>query len=643
MTTGNSQSQGGRGAGARDGENFQLVAEIGDAMGMPIVVLTYPDMRFVMSNEANCRLLGQLLGRDVAEQDLLGRTVEEAAPPLTSLADVAGTVGQTGQTIALEPIRFPTADGGSTYLKIHYCPIRRGSRVIRLAGIGVDVTREVLATRALKESEERFRLSLRSSPVIVYSADANLRYTWLYSSLLGPLAKRFVGKRVDEIIDSDSAREVVEIKLGVLRTGQGVRREIELRDGRIRRVFDLTVDPVRDEAGKIIGLNGAAVDITECKRVEVERAELLAREQAARAEAERQTAQIKALLANLGEGVTIRDANGRIVLRNRKAAEITGVADEEAATIDCYPHPVQFQADGSPVPPGRELLSRIARGESIDDEEYVFRRKDGKEVRVAYTSGAVKDEDGRVTMSVTAFRDVTELRRLERSKDEFLSVMAHELRNPLAAAAGLLQLSIRRLAPEAEQQVGRHLRLALIELDRLGGLISDIITGYRVSSGRLPLKLERVDLGGIVRDSVAPYEGSSDHKWLVSPEVGADLPVWGDGQRLTEVLANLFSNAVKYSPPSSRIWVHIDRCPDSVVVRVEDEGIGIPPDQLERVFDGFYRATNLNNRQPGGIGLGLYISRDVARRHGGDLWAETRPVGGTVMCLRLPLAQEQVG
>ena len=624
--------------GDDDRASFRLVAEIGDAMGMPIVILTYPDLRFAMSNGVNCRLLGQVLGRDVSERDLIGRTVREAAPPLLPLADIACQVGRTRQTAALEPICFPAGGGENHYLKVHCCPIMRYGRVVHIVGIGVDITREVAASRAIKESEERFRLSLSSSPVMAYATDRNLRYTWAYVPFLEKSGAILIGKRADELMDPEGAREVLEFKQAVLDSGQGARREIAFRIGGVFHVFDLQVDPSRDESGNIIGLNGVGLDITERTRSEEERVELLVRERTARVEAERQTAQLRALLSNLAEGVTIRDATGRLILRNRKAAEITGVSDEQAATVDRYPHVRQFDSEGNPVPPGRELMNRIARGEAIDNEEYVLLRPDGRKSRVAYTSGAIKDADGKVVMTVSSFHDVTELRRLERAKDEFLSVMAHELRNPLTAASGLLQLSIRRLGTDTGGQVGGYLRLALSELNRLGRLISDIITGYRVSSGRLPLRSERLDLAEVIAESIAPYRDTTDHHWLVALPAEAEVKVSGDRQRLTEVLANLFSNATKYSPAGSRIWASVDRGPDSATVRVEDEGIGIPTDQLERVFDGFHRATNLNNRQPGGIGLGLYISRDVARRHGGDLWAENRPGGGTVMKLRLPLA-----
>ena len=243
-------------------------------------------------------------------------------------------------------------------------------------------------------------------------------------------------------------------------------------------------------------------------------------------------------------------------------------------------------------------------------------------------------------MAVISFRDVTALRELERAKDEFLQVLAHELRNPLAAASGIIELVRRRLGAGDAERATEYLALAETELARLGNLTGEIISGYQVSSGRLPLNMKDMDLVEVLVRAAAPYvHGAPDHDIRVADNPPGGLPVYGDDKRLVEAVANLLSNAVKYSPKGSRVWVSSSRVEGHVYVRVEDEGIGIPADQLEAVFEGFFRGRNLSNRQPGGLGLGLYISRDTIRRHGGDLWAENRPGGGTVMTIKLPEAE----
>jgi len=283
-----------------------------------------------------------------------------------------------------------------------------------------------------------------------------------------------------------------------------------------------------------------------------------------------------------------------------------------------------------------------------------------------WTLTPVKDEAGRVKGLVLSLSDVTgrtrakqqlerayrkvadlnrelavrlaELRRLQRAKAEYLQVLAHELRNPLSAALGLLQLSRRRAARAGGDGDLDCMRLAEKELKRLEKLVEEIITAHRVTNGRLPLALEPIDLVEVVKQGAAPYlKGVHKTDLLIEEPPAREIPVRGDADRLAQVVTNLLSNSVKYSPAGSPIRLRLVIEADHVLVQVEDQGIGIPPDQIERVFEGFYRGSNLPNLHPGGIGLGLYISRDIARRHGGDLWATNRPGGGTVMHLRLPL------
>ena len=421
-----------------------------------------------------------------------------------------------------------------------------------------------------------------------------------------------------------------------------------------RNWLSVSAAPMLSADGSVLGVVTTVTDITSLYQLQLERELLLdglraqTRELAntmsaanqSRMVAERQAAELKALLENIAEGVEVLDRDGKVLLQNRKATEITGASEGTGRSSFFHPALHVMHPDGTPVAAGEVPPARLLRGEAVNAEEFLLDRPDREHRRVSVNGGILKDHRG-VLAAIITLHDVTELRRLEQAKDEFLQVLAHELRNPLAAASGLVQLSLRRLGSDAPSRMEEALHLAHGELNRLNVLINDIITGYRVSSGRLPLNLELTNLANVLAEATAPYRLSdpAGHKLLVSIPPAPFIPVMGDAKRLAEVMTNLLSNAAKYSPPGTRIQVTCTTVEGSVLVRVEDEGIGIPPDQLELVFDGFYRATNIHNRQPGGIGLGLYISRDVARRHGGELWAENRAGVGTLMTLRLPLAR----
>ncbi len=405
------------------------------------------------------------------------------------------------------------------------------------------------------------------------------------------------------------------------------------------RCLNLQVYPLTTKDDHVTHVAGTAFDVTAEVLADRERLAALTREKAAREEAERQSAEIRALLASLSEGVTIRDGEGRLVWRNEKAAEITGVPYGDSTLYSKLREERFSEVDGSPVPPERRPFDALQRGEDLVDRELFYHRPSGERRRLTFHGASIKDGQGKVHLTVATFHDVTELRQLEAAKDQFMQVIAHELRNPLAAAMGLIQLVAR--GSDIGDIPRRRLEQGMTELKKMGALIDDILTGYRVSSGRLPLQLSKMNFVDAVRESVDSFlsGGATDHRIAAVYSDRRTIPVDGDSRRLMQVITNLLSNAAKYSPPNTTISLTVDPRADHVILKVEDQGIGIPPGELEAVFQGFYRATNLSDRQGGGVGLGLYISRDIARRHGGNLWAENRPAGGTSMKLKLPLVK----
>lgn len=356
----------------------------------------------------------------------------------------------------------------------------------------------------------------------------------------------------------------------------------------------------------------------------------------AKRDAEKSALDIISLLANVAEGVTIRDCRGRLVLRNRKADEITGISAEQASTVEGYKLEMYYP-DGRRVPEEERVYHRIMRGETIVDEEFVLKRVDGQIRHIVHTSGALKDTDGNVVLTVTTFHDVTEDREQQRARDAFLSSFSRELQKPLASVKSLVGKSRQGMAERKPDEVESYLSRAEAELARVSGLVNEIHTGYRVASGQLALDHKPVDLAQVIAEVVSQgLPGRSTHRLLIAP-MPTPVQVMGDAKRLAEVLTHLLTNAFNYSPDGTRVWVDVSVEGASTFVRIQDEGIGIPQGELDEVFGGFHRGSNLTKRDPGGVGLGLFVSREVARRHGGDLWAEHRAGGGTVLILRLPL------
>ncbi len=232
------------------------------------------------------------------------------------------------------------------------------------------------------------------------------------------------------------------------------------------------------------------------------------------------------------------------------------------------------------------------------------------------------------------FEDITELRRMVRARDQMLRFLSHEFRNPLQVMKTAADLGSKT---DANGSVpGRYMAILKRQIDLMSALADDALTAFRIGDDRLVIDREMTDLVDLVRewlDSLVIPPGYT---------VDSDLPSWVrapanvDRTRVTQVLANMLSNAIKFSAPGSRVLVKVQVSAEDATVTVEDEGIGVPEEELSMVFQPFFRASNA--APVSGTGLGLYISRELARLHGGDLWLERSPEAGTVARLRLPLA-----
>ena len=240
------------------------------------------------------------------------------------------------------------------------------------------------------------------------------------------------------------------------------------------------------------------------------------------------------------------------------------------------------------------------------------------------------------TEQVEARRKVEDLSRL---KDEFLSIASHELRTPVTSIKGYTQLA-KMLIKEGDLNTSEeYLDIALDQIDRMSRLILELLDVSRIETGRLEIRRESIVWPQFVRDVVHRHHTAvSDRRFHVSvPDDGKMIT--GDRDRLEQVLGNLLENAVKYSPDGSDVTVTVDDRGDSLVTAVCDRGIGIPADELAQVFERFHRGRQVSSTNYGGLGLGLYITKQIIERHGGTIWVESKEGQGTTFFFSLPTAE----
>lgn len=243
------------------------------------------------------------------------------------------------------------------------------------------------------------------------------------------------------------------------------------------------------------------------------------------------------------------------------------------------------------------------------------------------------------TEQVEARRKVEDLSRL---KDEFLSIASHELRTPVTSIKGYTQLAKTLIRENDLGTSEEYLDIALDQIDRMSRLILELLDVSRIETGRLEIRREPIEWSSFVKEVVHRHHTAvNDSRFHLNVPDDAMI-VSGDRDRLEQVLSNLIENAVKYSPDGSEVFVSVNHRDNEVVTSICDRGIGIPSDELSMVFERFHRGRQVSSTNYGGLGLGLYITRQIVERHGGTIWVESKEGAGTTFYFSLPLVSAPV-
>lgn len=337
------------------------------------------------------------------------------------------------------------------------------------------------------------------------------------------------------------------------------------------------------------------------------------------------------VLNSVGEAVLVVDSDGLIELVNEAFTEQTGYTREEAkgARFDRF-----LLADDTSQAPSHNLPDMLHRSK-IWRGEAVIRRKDGGSYDAALTISTLQ-RPGEDRGYVASLRDISALKEIQRIKDSFISTAAHELRTPLTSIQGFSEILLHRaLEPERQR---RYLQIINTQSSQISQIIDELLDISRLEAGRgLDIKPEPFDLRTLINEVVETFtDAFPGHRYVV--DCASFPPVKGDPFRLAQVLRNLLSNATKYSPQGGLVTIQCRTQGGFLLVNVEDEGIGMTPEQQQHLFEKFYRADS-SNTSIGGTGLGLTISKLIVELHGGMIWAESEYGVGSRFNFTVPLAQ----
>jgi PAS domain S-box-containing protein len=521
-----------------------------------------------------------------------------------------------------------------------------------IAGTTRDVTERNQAQEALRASEARLRLALQGARMVAWEFDPATKQVTMSENARELLAVR--SGRVHDTSDEGYARihpDDVEghralVEAAIREGGSYVSEYRQVGDGDVFWVEE-RARAVTDASGRTVRLVGVTQNITERKRAE---AALREGEQSHRA----RLAELQAVLDTVPAAVWIaRDPHGDRIDANRFGAELLRRPGGSNMSVTAPPgeRPTGFRPmkDGRELSPDQLPIQAAARfGREIRDFELDLAFDDGTLLHLLGNAAPVRDESGAPRGSVGAFIDITDRKRSERAlresdrrKDEFLAVLSHELRNPLAPIRNALYILDR--AEPGGQQAHRAKEVANRQVAHLARLVDDLLDVTRIARGKVELRRADRDLVALAQRTAEDHRALMQERGL---ELVVDLPsepvrVNGDEVRLGQVLGNLLSNAAKFTPAGGKVTLSVRAQPQQAIIHVRDTGPGIEPELLESIFDPFTQAKQTLARSEGGLGLGLALVKGLVGLHGGEVVA--RNDGGADFVVTLPLAERGGG
>ena len=357
---------------------------------------------------------------------------------------------------------------------------------------------------------------------------------------------------------------------------------------------------------------------------------------------ETERSQLATVIENSADGIMILNAQQQVLVINQALATMLDLEQEDAVGL-AYQEVLSLDSvSGDDLSQASDLDAFFYR-ENLRCEGELL-RPGGRRLTLAVTYTPIDDEQGNLVNIVVNVYDITRFREEEEVKNTFTSIISHELKTPVALIKGYAQ-TLARVDAEWDVETARQgLEIIEEEADRLEALINNLLDTSRIQASGLRLDYSYVNLGLLAEKVAAAFRTQSDeHRFEV--DCPSDLPlVWGDEERLRQVLNNLVANAIKYSPPGGliRIGAWADEQPQygsgrRVILYVADEGIGIPEDELPQIFESFYRIDNTLRRNTAGAGLGLFLCKAIVEAHGGEIWARSEVDKGTTFFVNLPV------
>lgn len=436
-----------------------------------------------------------------------------------------------------------------------------------------------------------------------------------------------IGKHISIIIPDDLLSEEAEI-ISKVKKGERIEHYKTIRRTKQGNKVSIaiTVSPIKDEQGNVIGVSKIARDINEQKS------------------AEEKEAMLAAIVDSSDDAIVSKTLDGIINTWNYAAEKLFGYKESEAIGkhISIIIPPDRIQEETL-------IIAKIRNGERMEHLETIRVNKNGKEINISVTVSPIKNKSGEIIGASKIARDITErieaerqlklytekLQELNNYKDEFMAMASHELKTPLTVIKANLQILEFKMA--ADENIN-FVSKTLASVDKLISLITNLLDVSKIQSGKLELNRSVFNINVLLKEIIENIQQTSSNHKIIFNNTTETLLADADKERIEQVIVNMLTNAIKYSPNTCDIIVDSVKDDGKLIIGIKDSGIGIPEDDLDKIFTRFFRVKGMASTFSGS-GIGLYISQEIVKRHGGEMWVESELGEGSTFYFSIPAAE----
>ena len=448
--------------------------------------------------------------------------------------------------------------------------------------------------------------------------------------IFGYSLKEVIGQNVKMLMPKPFHDEHDTYLQNYLRTGKkkviGIGREVfgRHKDG-TKFPLELAVSEVRLTDQKVF--SGIVRDLTKRKQAEERQAQLLA--------------ELNIILSSIGDALICMDNNLNITRVNPSFLKLVGKKEEEVLGKSCrdvLKCMIEKERDSCAI----ECSSKKTLGKGTEsNERFVIQNSEGKMITIESINSPLMDSEGKVIGSVKAMRDISKEVEIDRMKTEFISTVSHELRTPLTSIEGYIDLILDGDTGEINELQREFLGIVFQNTERLENLINDVLDVEKIESGMVKMKFEMISLSNLVNTTLKTMEPAAGKKGLkLISQIEEGIEIYGDSDRMIQVLTNLISNAIKFTK-EGKVTVKLKLINGNSETIVQDTGVGISWSDQKKLFTKFFRADNEYTKDVGGTGLGLSIAKSIVKSHGGEIRAKSELNKGSEFRVIIPLGKRR--